>query len=470
MIKTTLTLLAATALLAACAGTPTQAPPTAAAPMAPFAQSKGLPSGQSPQADWWSVLGDPTLDEVVRRGLQANLDIRQAAERVLQSRALAAGAHAERGPRGGVGVAAVARQLSSTEAPGLERGARRSDQVSAGLDLQWELDLFGRLGAAAHAAEARAEAADAEADAVRLLVTAEIADIWYALEGARDQLRVARDVLENRASVVALVQRRAAAGYSAPIDDVRARADLAAAQAELPVREAAVVRASHRLAVLLGESPSTFQAPPSPQGLPRLATLRVPDPTLWMSVRPDLRAEEATLRAAGLDVDAVRAEFMPRVSVSGLLAFVAGTASGLGAAGSASWFMAPGISLPIFDRARIQARLAAAQSRQRSALLAYRQRVLLATEEVEVALLQTRQGQLRLAALHDRVREANAAEMLARKRYEAGASDLLELLDAQRGAHQARQDLSAALSDQQRQVVGLQRALGARFEAAPIGA
>jgi len=164
-----------------------------------------------------------------------------------------------------------------------------------------------------------------------------------------------------------------------------------------------------------------------------------------------------------LDVSAIRAEFMPRLSVGGVLGFVAGSVSGLGAAGSASWFLAPSLSLPVFDVGRIDARLQAAQAGQREALLAYRQRVLLATEEVESALVLVRQGQVRLAALQDRARHAVTAEELARKRFEAGGSDLLELLDAQRGAQQAELGLSAALTAQRQQVVALQRALGARF-------
>jgi outer membrane protein TolC len=182
-----------------------------------------------------------------------------------------------------------------------------------------------------------------------------------------------------------------------------------------------------------------------------------------MALRPDLKSAEAQLRAQALDVAAIRAEFMPRLSVSGLLGFVAGSLSGLGAAGSASWFLAPSLSIPVFDLGRIDARLQAAQAGQREALLHYRQRVLLATEEVESALVQVRQGQVRLAALQDRARHAVTAEGLARKRFEAGGADLLELLDAQRGAQQAELGLSAALTAQRQQVVALQRALGARF-------
>jgi multidrug efflux system outer membrane protein len=270
-------------------------------------------------------------------------------------------------------------------------------------------------------------------------------------------------VAENRRSTLELVLRRVAAGYASPLDEARARAELAAAEADRPALDAALAVSTHRLAVLLGASPSGYEAPAIALRSPMPVALRLPDTAQWAAQRPDLQAAEARLQALSLDVEAVRAEFLPRLSVAGVLGLVAGSVSGLGAAGAASWFVAPSVSVPVFDHARIDARLQVARAGEREALLAYRQRVLLATEEVESALAQVRQGQLRLASLHEQARQAVVAEQLARKRFEAGGTDLLELLDAQRSAQQAEMGLSVALTRQQQQVVGLQRALGARF-------
>jgi outer membrane protein TolC len=336
--------------------------------------------------------------------------------------------------------------------------------------------------------DARADVVQADADAMRLAIAAEIAHAWFTLNGTREQVVLAREVVENRRATVELVQRRVGAGYSAPLDDARARGDLAAAEAALPALQAALVVAGNRLAVLLGESPSTFEPPQMegssaqaaaarmlpasnrstlpPSTAPRSLALRVPEPSAWADARPDLRAAEARLRAQALDVESIRAEFLPRLTIVGALGVVAGSLTGLGAAGSAAWFIAPVLSAPVFDIARIEARLQAAQAGQREALLAYRQRVLLATEEVESALVEVRQGQLRLAALQQRASYAVQAEALARKRYEAGGSDLLELLDAQRTSRQAEIGLIAAVTTQQQQIVALQRALGTGFEVA----
>lgn len=467
MTKTTsLGALALAALLAACGSVP---PAATAVPELPatFAQGTGLDAGGVPQPDWWTVFGDPVLDTLVQRGLAANLDLRQAAERVQLSRALVAGAQAERGPGGSAVLGARAQQLSLGERPGATRDERRSDSVSAGLGLSWEVDLFGRLRHQANAGAARAELAQADADALRLLVAAEIAQLWFGLNGTRQQAERLGRIVESRRTTLALVLRRVAAGHAAPLDEARARAELAAAEAERPAVDAALAAAGHRLAVLLGASPSGFEPPPAAAPAPQPVALRLPEPALWATQRPDLRAAEARLRALSLDVEAVRAEFLPKLSVAGVLGVVAGSVSGLGAAGAASWFAAPSVSLPVFDHARIDARLQAARAAEREALLAYRQRVLLATEEVESGLAQVRHGQDRLVALHEQARQALAAEALARKRFAAGGSDLLELLDAQRSAQQAEIGLTLAQAAQQQRVVALQRALGARFVATP---
>lgn len=457
-----LTALAAAALLAACSTLPAEPTPALETP-GRFAQAHSVDAGPHAQPDWWTVFGDPALDMLVTQGLAANLDLQQAAERVQRSRAIAAGRRAELGPNGGVAVGARSQQLAAAEAPGLDREARRTDVAAASLGLSWELDLFGRLRHAARAEQARSEAVAADADALRLAVAGEIAQAWFALEGAREQARLTRSVIENRRATLSLVQRRVAVGHSAPLDDARARAELAAAEAELPSHEAARQMALHRIAVLLGQSPSTFDPPAAVAADPRPVTLRMPTPAHWVKLRPDLRAAEARLRAHALDVDAVKAEWLPRLSLTGAIGTIAGSLGALGSGGSATWFAAPSLSWPLLDSARIDARLAAARAEQREALLAYRQRLLLAIEEVETALAQVAEGQRRLAALQERSRHSATAERLARSRFEAGASDLLELLDAQRGAQQAALGLAAAHTVQRQQLVTLQRALGARF-------
>jgi outer membrane protein, multidrug efflux system len=414
----------------------------------------------SSAAAWWASLGDPALSALIQKGLAANLDIAQAHARIRRSHALLQGSNASSGPAGSLGLQGRAAQASEAEAPGTSRAQRRSDNVQFGMEFSWEVDLFGRLRANSSAATQRVRATEAQAQGVRLAVSAEIAHAYFSLIGAREQFQLALAVAENRQRTLNLVQARAHGGLAAPIDDIRAQGELEAALADLPAHEAAARVATNRLAVLTGASPSGFELPTSDTVQPNSIALRIPDAAAWLPQRPDVQAQEAELRARALDVTAVRAEFFPRLSIKGVLGFLAGSVTGLGAAASGSWLSAPSLMAPLFDRPRIEARLAAAKADQKEALAAYRQRILLATEEVENALALYSAGQQQFNALQRRAQHAAQAERMARVRYEAGAAELLELLDAQRSAQQSQSAMAQALMQQRQNLVAVFKGLG----------
>jgi NodT family efflux transporter outer membrane factor (OMF) lipoprotein len=419
------------------------------------------PAAAETVAPWWTVLDDPVLSALIARGLEGNLDIAQAHARIQRSRALQDSARAAFGPSGSAGLQARTAQASEAVAPGLARAQRRSDIVGAALDFSWEVDLFGCLDKQAAAATQRVRASEAQLRGVRLAISSEIANAYFALVGAREQLELARTVAANHERTLRLVAARAAGGAAAPIDELRARADLEAALALVPLHEADARVSGHRIAVLTGQTPAGFELPTGETVEPASIAIRLPAGDAWLAQRPDVQEQEAELQARALDIRAVRAEFYPRLTISGVLGFVAGSVASLGTAGSVSWLSAPSLLAPLFDRPRIQARLAAAKAGEKEALAAYRQRLLLATEEVENALARYTLGQQQFQALQRQARLAGEAERLARVRYEAGATDLLELLDAQRTAQQAQAGLAAALADQRQRLVAVFKGIGA---------
>jgi multidrug efflux system outer membrane protein len=448
--------LSAFALAAALLAAPALAQETNASQQAQVTAEQATPS----TAGWWAALGDPVLSALIQRGLDANLDIEQAHARIRRSHALLQAAKASFGPSGSAGLQGQSAQASETEASGTSRAQRRSDNVQFGMEFSWEIDLFGRLRSQSSAAGQRLQATEAEAQGVRLAVSAEIAHAYFSLIGAREQLQLARAVAQNRQRTLNLVHVRAQGGIAAPIDDVRAQAEVEAALADIPVHEASARVAVHRLAVLTATSPSGFELPTSDTVQPNSVAIRIPDAAAWLAHRPDVLAQEAELRARALDVKAVRAEFFPRLSITGVLGFLAGSVTGLGAASSVSWLSAPSLMAPLFDRPRIQARLEAAKANQKEALAGYRQRILLATEEVENALARYSAGQQQFNALQRRAQHSAQAERLARVRYEAGAAELLELLDAQRSSQQAQSALAQALMQQRQNLVAVFKGIG----------
>ncbi len=452
----------AASLLGACASLvppPTAAPLQEAAPLpSQFAAVPSTAAGTPLLQVDWSVLGDATLASLIRQGLQDNLTLRQAIARVDHARALASGRDAAQGVSGGLQAGASAGRSSSVDAAS---GGRRENRVFAQLATGWELDLFGRLENEAQAGWMRVQAQSEGAQAIRLSVASEIAQAWYTLLGLREQERLTREVIANRQEVLRLVVLRTRSGETAQFDEARAQAELAQVLAQLPRVLADAQVATHRLAVLLGVMPSEY-APPASSGAttPRLTALQIPAPETWMLQRADLRAARARLQAGALDIRAIEAEFLPRMEIQGVLGFVAGTLGSLGSAGSAAWWLAPTVSVPVFDRSRIETRLSASRALEREHLLAYRDATLHAVAEVEDALGRLGAGQQRLNHLRDQSKHAGDAHTLAQARFRAGEADLLQLLDAQRVAHVAAMALAQAHSEQQQRSVFLLKVLG----------
>lgn len=449
-------------LLAACSSAPTGKVESPVQLAGEFAHGKSLASGGKVVLDWWVLLDDPVLASLIERALKANTDVLVALERVQQARANLAGAESARLPAGGIAAEATRRGMSVAERAPLTGAPRIGTRFDAGFDASWEIDVFGRLEGHVDTARADEIAAGARLEDVRLIVASEVARNWFAIAGATERRELADAALLRQRSIARLVSTRAREGYAEPLDGKRAMANLHLAEAGLPAIEAELVAARARLAVLLGENPSTFQVPEVEPGRPfRFNRIAIGNPAQLLATRPDLREAEARIQAQRATVQAVKAEFLPRLLLTGFLGFVSGNLSGLGAAASESWFVSPKLNVPVFDIPRIRARLDGARAEERQALLVYRARILSALEDVETSLARYRLAQERLLALGRRTEQAAAASNLARIRYEAGRSDFLEFLEAERTATSARSEAASAATDHRIALVSVFKAFGA---------
>lgn len=447
-------------LLAACAVVTEPAPePVRFAPS--FAGAAGLARGVAAEAGWWRLLDDATLSALVERALEANTDVRIALERLERSRAEVRGARAGAFPGGGASAAVRRSRLSALEAAALPAPREHATRYEAGFDASWELDLFGRVARRVDAASAGLAAGQARLEQARLSVAAEVARVYFELASALERRELAAQALERQRSTARVVEARVRAGFADAVDLRRALADLRLAEAAGPEVEAELADAMARLALLLGEHATGFVLPgPVAEGGFRLVPVAIGEPSKLLATRPDLREAQARIIGARAYAESVRSEFFPRLVITGFIGFVSGGLSGLGAASSSSWAIAPRLAAPVFDVPRIQARLDAARSDQREAMLVLQGKVLAAVAEVEAALARYSQGQLRLEALRSRAAEAAAASALAATRYAAGAADLIELLDAERVHSQSKVELSRAVALQRVAVISVFKAFG----------
>jgi outer membrane protein, multidrug efflux system len=425
-------------------------------------------SSEDAVAEFWTLFEDETLQRLVNDASTANHDLRIALARVTEVRALRREARLDLAPTITAGAGYTDRRLPAVEAvPGIPRDQELYD---AGFDALWELDFFGRLRRGAEAASAEVGAAEAGLRDAQVIVTAEVTRTYFELRGQQQQLDVARRNVANQRTTLDLTQVRLDAGRGTELDTSRAQAQLSSTRAKIAPLEAAVARSTHHLGVLTGREPGALRAMLAPsESLPELPTVAaVGDPAELLRRRPDIRIAERELAAATARIGIAVADLFPRVTFTGSAGYVAGSFEGLGDDGSSATLIAPGLSWAAFDLGRVRARIAGARARSDGALLRYEQIVLRALEETENALVTHARSREQLAHVADAARASSTAAGLARLRYENGASDFLQVLDAERSLLESEDRLAQTRTETATSLVAVYKALGGGWENAPL--
>ncbi|HNR22546.1 MAG TPA: efflux transporter outer membrane subunit [Steroidobacteraceae bacterium] len=431
-----------------------------------------VPSAGASQAaglsHWWSLLEDPILDRLIATALAQNLDLRQAAARIDEARALRDRAAGGTSPAAGAG-ASVNRRRQSEHGPlpiGTIPGLDATQTIyDAGFDAAWEADLFGARRRVVEGASARLQATEAEAQAVRMRVVAEVARTWFTAAGARYELLAQEGTLDTLQQTLELIRLRHALGDVSAADVEAAYAQWASVNALLPDIAARQRAAVLSLGVLLGAPPerelALLDGPMAPS---TLRALPVGERADMLRRRPDVLAAERRLAASSADIGVATAELFPKLSI--------GVGGGFQALDTGNWFDAsssrfsilPLISWRLFDGGRVRAEIRVREAAERQAALAYEQAVLTALGDAERALGEYRGG---LDTLERRGMALDAARKSyghAEARYAVGDIALVELLAAQRNLHEAETAAARAHANAAVQLVALYKALGGGWD------
>lgn len=447
--------------LAACSTpTPPAAPDTSAA-AAPFRQAPAAGS-EALDAATWRGFGDPLLDALLARARDANLDVRIAAQRVRQARAGSTAAASRLRPT--VAATVSASDQRSGLPDDVKRGSPDTRALRAGLDLGWEIDLFGAARAAAEAAELDALAADAGVEVAQWLATTELARQYLVWQGARLRLQQVSALLQMQQDTARLTRSRQAEGLSSPFDVSRADGEVQALAAQLPPLRTLVVVTGHQIDLLLGHGPGAmnpdWRASTSPPRLPEVPTLVPGQPIELLQRRPDLRAAQQQWLAEAARLRESQADQWPKFFIAAVLGRQDLRLNALDLAPVRFSNIALAFTAPLFNAGRLQAALERQSARERIATLQFERAVLMALQDVEnslAALAQERERGLSLAAAVESRRSGlRHAESLHRE----GQIDLLQLLDAQRGLIAAELAHTDSHTQQALGAVQLVKALG----------
>ena len=422
---------------------------------------------------WWTTLGDPTLDRLVATALSDNLDLRQAEARIREARALrdrAAGGYAPSVNASG----SVTRRGQSENGPlpiGSIPGIERNQTIhEVGFDASWEIDLFGRTRRAVESASASMQAAQADAEGVRISVAAEVARTYLTLRGAQRELAARESSVETLRHTLELVRRRLAVGDAAQADADAAQARLAAAEAGLPAIQARLRAAALGLAVLLGQPPerelALLDTPP-----PAIALVPIPvgERADILRRRPDVRAAERRLAARTADIGVATAELFPKLAIGAGGGFQSLDAGNLFESASRTFSIMPLISWRVFDGGRVRAEIHASEARQQQAALAYEKAVLGALGDTERALSDYRLGLDAVQRQRVALDAARRSYAHAQTRYAAGDIALTDLLAEERVLRDAEDAYARAHTATAIDLVALFKALGGGWDGDAIG-
>ncbi|CAN5411203.1 multidrug efflux RND transporter outer membrane subunit OprN [soil metagenome] len=417
-------------------------------------------------ATFWRGFNDPALTTLVERGLAANGDVRIAKARLQEARATLQGARAELLPEIDLNGNAGRSLQPGYLLPGVPRSERFNNLYDASFVANWELDFFGRLRRASESAAAQVDAQAAGVHAAQTSITGDIARYYIELRGLQQRYDVAQQSLANQRDTLRLTSVRLDAGRGSQLDVSRARSLYDSTEATLPALQAAIERSAFRLATLTAQSPrfvlELLAAPAPLPSLPvtDLAALPIGTPEQLLRRRPDLVVAERQLASATADIGVATADLFPRISLSGLIGFAATSGSDFGSRSSQQWSYGAGLTWPLLDFGRVRSRIDASEARASQALASYEQTVSTALEETEGALSAFTRSAQQAERLGSASRFADDATRISQLRFDAGSIDLLDVLDAQRQALAARDQLVQAQVGQATALVSVYRSLG----------
>ncbi len=399
-------------------------------------------------ADWWTNFNSAELDRLMQQALAENNDLRAAVARIDQSRAAMKIAGASLYPA----VDASGRAGETRTVPG-----SWNNSGSVGLDVSYEIDLFGRNRAGRKAARADFNASQFDHDALALVVMGDVAKGYFTTVNLRERANIAARNLENNRNVMKVVQARFDAGSSSALDLSRQKAQLATTEASLAALQSQASQAENALSILLG-------VPPQDLGLKTKALSAIKQPAVPLSQpaqvitqRPDIRAAEQSLIAANADIGAARAAFYPTFSIG---TSAAAAFSPLSNPLTRSLELAAAIVAPIFHGGELEGGVERATARQVELAENYRKTVLVSLQDVEDALAAAKAAKKREHSFAVAVGEARKTYDLSRQLYDAGSIDFETLLDSQRTLLSAEDSHSAVRLELLSSIVDLYKAQG----------
>ncbi len=448
-IRSTVSVIALSALLGACTMMPDYERPKLDMPSA-FDGANGTTAKDATiAADWWTAFNDPELQTLMGVALVNNLDIAAALARIDEAQGSLRATNSSLLPQ-------VDASGNASRSDNSSSSSSVSKSAGGNLSISYALDLWGQYRSQSASSEASYRATQFDHDATVLLIQSSVASTYFTILTFEDRQVIAQDSLKAAQETLQLVENRYKYGAISALDLAQQRAAVATIEAGIPTIEDQLNANRHALAILLGRVPEGFSVTTAGTNALTLPKIAVGQPSSLLERRPDIRSAEASLEAANANIGAARAAFFPSINLSASKSV--NWLAGIGTSNGSS--IAASLLAPIFSGGQLEGNLQTSKAKKVELAANYRKTVLTSFGEVEDAMSSAEANARRAAALNIAATESRKAYDLSEESYKAGAIDFSSLLDAQRSWLSARDTLAQARLAQLTAAVNLFIALG----------
>jgi outer membrane protein, multidrug efflux system len=390
------------------------------------------PDAHLPALDWWRGFRSNELIALMDGAQIYNLDIAVAIAQVIQADAQVGVAGAALLPTA-TGTA-TAEQIQTAAGSAVSGGtvfSRTSPLYSLGLNASYMLDFWGKNRATLFAAEESATASRYNREVVTLTAMVTVANTYFQVLAAQDELRVARRNLAAAERILTLIKQQFAGGTASQLDVSQQEALVSTERAAIPPLEITVRQNIAALAVLVGRAPANFTVHGGT--LTQIAVPRVTPgmPSELLNQRPDIRQAEAQLAASNFSVEAARAAFFPQIQLTAQTGVQSAALASLFGPGAWFYTLSAGLTQPLFDGFLLESQLKQAKGLQLQNLQAYRKAVLSAFADVEKALVALEQSTRQERLQAEAVANSRKAFEVSETQLRAGTVNLITVLQTQ---------------------------------------
>jgi outer membrane protein, multidrug efflux system len=429
---------------------------------------RGLTSEEAAKGDttlfaeqkWWDVFQDEQLKELIKTALQQNYDLRRAGARILQARAALGITRSNQFPTISGDASALnertARQLS---VPPIETNTNR-----VGLDLNWELDFWGKFRRATEAARANLAATEWGRQEIASELVANVASAYFTLRALDLQLEITRRTLASRQDSLRLTRVLAEGGSTSLLDVRQAEQLVFTAGSEVPSLEQQIEQQENFISILLGNNPASVPRGRSLTDQPHVPTVPAGLTSSLLQRRPDIRQAEEQLIAANAQIGIARSQYFPQIVLTANAGYQSSALTVLFTGPAGFWTFGSNLAQPIFTAGRLRSNVRFAEAQEQEAVLFYKETIQGAFRDVSDGLIAYRKTQEFREQQQLLVNSAQDAARLSHMRYSGGVASYLEVLTNETNYFSAELSLVQAQLNELLALVQLYKGLGGGWE------